>query len=174
MSIQGGINQLLGMGADVTKRVTQAAAEKYAAKRGAELDKSYQANVEAAKTGYTKSGAVSHSKAAEAARAKVEETTPGAGSKAHWNKEAEAQQKAEYDKKMGKLTETVNKGVAGLKETKNKAQESAEAQLTYTGVTPEQAAAMRADDRWKVKAEQRIMQRNAFADFMKSLEEEGK
>ena len=174
MSIQGNINQLLGMGASVVHDATKAASKKYAAKRSAEYGESYQANLEAAKTGYTKSGEVSQSKAAQEARAAAQAATPGAGSKAHWNKDVEVQLKAEYDKKMGSLNKTVAEGVKGLKETKTKAKESAMKQFNYDGVAPEIAEGMRADDRWKVKAEQRIMQRNAFNDFMERLDKEGK
>lgn len=174
-SIQGSINQLLNIGAVATNYATKVASQNYAANRKAELDKSYQANLEAAKTGYTKSGAVSHSKAAEEARAKVAETTPGAGSKAQWNKEAEAQLMADYETRMGKLNKTVEKGVQGLKDAKKQGQEATLKQFgEYKDIAPQLMANMKADDRWKVKAEQRIIQRKAFDKFMESLSKEGK
>ena len=174
-SIQGNINQLLAMGAVATNYATKAASERYAAKRGAEYNASYQANLEAAKKGYTKGGNISQSKAAQEAREAAAAATPGAASKAHWNKGVEAQLKAEYDKKMGKLNETVNKGVESLKAAKAKGKEATLNQFgDYKELAPQIMAGMSADDRWKIKAEQRIIQRNAFDDFMKSLEKEGK
>lgn len=175
MSIQGSVNQLLNIGAVATKYATKAASEKYAAERGAELDKSYQANLAAAKSGYTKSGAVSHSKAAEEARIAAQAATPGAGSKAYWNKGVEAQLKGEYDKKMGNLNKTVEEGVKGLKEAKEKGKQATYNQFgEYKELAPQIINNLSADDRWRVKAEQRIIQRNAFDDFMKSLDKEGK
>ena len=174
MSIQGSVNQLLGIGAVAANVATKKAAENYAAKRSAELNTSYQANVEAAKTGYTKSGAVSNSVAAKEARAKVEATKPGAGSKAYWNKETEAQLKSDYEKKMGELTKTVNKGVASLKEAKQKGKEATLNQFgDYKELAPQILNKMSAGDRWRTLAKQRIIQREAFNKFRESLDKKG-
>lgn len=174
MSIQGSVNQLLGIGAVAANVATKKAAENYAAKRGAELNTSYQANVEAAKAGYTKSGAISNSAAAKEARAKVEATKPGEGSKAYWNKGTEAQLKADYDKKMGELTKTVNKGVADLKKAKEKGKEATLNQFgDYKELAPQILDNMSAGDRWRTLAKQRIIQRNAFNKFRDSLDKKG-
>lgn len=174
MSIQGSVNQLLGIGAVASNVMTKQAAENYAAKRGAEYNTSYQANVDAAKAGYTKSGAISNSAAAKEARAKVEATKPGEGSKAPWNKNVEAQLKADYDKRMGELTKTVNKGVAGLKEAKQKGKEATLNQFgDYKELAPQILDKMSAADRWRTLAKQRIIQRDAFNKFRESLDKKG-
>ena len=169
-SIQGSINQLLGMGAAASAYYTQQAAHKYAAQRGAEYEKSYQAQLEAAKTGYTKSGAKSRSKAAKEAQAQVEATTPGAGSKAPWNKDVEAQLKAKYDKDVDGLQERTAKGLTKLKEANLKAKQGTYKQFgDYEPIAPEILKKLSPSDRWKIQAEQKLKQQQAFNSFIDSL-----
>ena len=173
-SIQGSINQLLGLTAAGSAYLTSAAQKSYAAKRGAEYDKAYQAQLDAAKSGYTKTGRVSRSKAAQEARAVAEQSQPGAGSKAPWNKDIEGQLKGQYEKKMAGLGKTVEEGRAKLKEADIKAKEATYQQFgDYSEIAPQILNSMSAQDRWKIKAQQRIMQRDAYNDFLESLEKEG-
>ena len=169
-SIQGSVNQLLGIAAASTAYLTKGAAAKYAAQRGAEYEKAYQAQLEAAKTGYTKSGAKSRSKAAKEAQAQVEATMPGAGSKAPWNKDVEAQLKAKYDKDVAGLQERTAKGLTKLKEANLKAKQGTYKQFgDYESIAPEILKKLSPSDRWKIQAEQKLKQQQAFNSFIDSL-----
>ena len=174
MSIQGSVNQLLGIGAAVAKVGTEQAAQNYAATRGAEYNKAYQAQVDAAKNRYTKSGALSKSKAAVESQAAADAAQPGAASKMPWNKGVEAQLKAQYDTKMADLGKTEAKGVKSLKETAKKAKEATTKQFgDYADLSPKLLQMMSPEDRWKVKAKGKIMQRKAFDDFVESINKRG-
>ena len=169
-SIQGSINQLLGMAAAGSAYLTKQSAAKYEAKRAAEFDKSYQAQLEAAQRGYTKSGAKSRSKAAEEARAAAEAATPGPASKAPYHKEVEAKLQADYDKKMQGLQERTTKGLSKLKEANLKAKQGTYKQFgEYESIAPQMLAKMEPSDRWKLQAEQKLKQRQAFDSFIQSL-----
>ena len=169
-SIQGSINQLLGMGAAASAYYTQQAAAKYAAQRGAEYEKSYQAQLEAAKTGYTKSGAKSRSKAAKEAQAQVEVTMPGEGSKAPWNKATEEKLKAQHEAKVAGLQERTAKGLTKLKEANLKAKQGTYKQFgDYESIAPEILKKLSPSDRWKIQAEQKLKQQQAFNSFIDSL-----
>ena len=174
MSIQGSVNQLLGLGAAVAKVGTEQAAQSYAAQRGAQFDKAYQAQVEAARNRYTKSGALSKSKAAKESAAAAQAALPGEGSKAHWNKGVEAQLQAQYDKKMAALGKTEAKGVENLRKTAKEAKESTKEQFgDYADISPKLLQMMSPEDRWKIKAEGKIMQKNAFDKFVESINKRG-
>ena len=169
-SIQGSVNQLLGMAAAGTAYLTKNAATSYEAKRAAEFDKAYQAQLEAAQKGYTKSGAKSRSKAAKEAQAKAEALTPGQGSTAQWNKETEAKLQADYDKKTKGLQERTAKGLSKLKEANLKAKKGTYEQFgDYESLAPKLLAKMEPSDRWKIQAEQKLKQKQAFDNFIQSL-----
>ena len=168
--IQGSINQLLGMAAAGSAYLTKQAAAKYEAQRSAEYDKSYQAQLEAAQKGYTKSGAKSKSKDAISAREAAELATPGAGSKAPWNKETEKRLSAEYNDKIKGLQERTAKGLSKLQEANREAKAGTYKQFgDYESIAPQMLKKMDAKDRWKIQAQQKIEQRKAFDDFVNSL-----
>ena len=169
-SIQGSINQLLGIGAAGAAYLTSRSASKYAEQRKAEYDKAYKAQLEAAQKGYTKSGAKSRSKAAKEAQAQVELTTPGQASKLPWNKGTEAKLKAEYDKKMQGLQERTSQGLTKLKEANLKAKEGTYKQFgDYESIAPQILSKLEPSDRWKIQAEQKLKQKQAFDSFINSL-----
>ena len=169
-SIQGSINQLLGMAAAGSAYLTSKSTAKYEAKRAAEFDKAYEAQLEAAQKGYTKSGAKSRSKAAEEAKAAAEAATPGQASKVPWNKGTEAKLKAEYDKKMQGLQERTSKGLTKLTEANLKAKEGTYKQFgDYESIAPQILSKLEPSDRWKIQAEQKLKQKQAFDSFINSL-----
>ena len=170
MSIQGSINQLLGATAIATNYATKQAAENYAQKRAAEFEASYQANVEAAQKGYTKSGAKSKSKAAQEAQAKVAATQPGEGSKAPWNRKAEEQLGEIYTQKMKGLQDRTQAGVKKLKETKAKSEQDMYKQFgEYQELAPQIIGKLPAEDRWKLQAEAKLKQQQAFDNFLETI-----
>ena len=159
------------MAAVVSNYAAKSAASKYEASRGAELENSYQAQLGAAKAGYTKSGNISNSKAAQEARAAAEAAQPKPGSKAPWNKATEEKLMSQYNAKVGKLNKTVEQGLEKLKKTKLQGQENMYAQFgDYKNLAPKLLNSMSSEDRWKMKAEQRIMQNDAFNNFLNSLD----
>lgn len=170
MSIQGSINQLLGTTAIATGYITKQAAANYAQKRAAEYEASYKANLEAAQKGYTKSGAKSRSKAAQEAQAKVEATKPGEGSKAPWNKKAEQELGEIYSEKMKKLQDRTQAGVKKLKATKAKSEQDMYKQFgEYQELAPQLIGKLPAEDRWKLQAEAKLKQQQAFDNFLESI-----
>ena len=169
-SIQGSVNQLLGITAAASSYLTKQSAAKYEARRGAELDKAYQAQLEAAQKGYTKSGAKSRSKAAKEAQAQVEATTPGEASKLPWHKDVEAKLQADYGQKVKGLQERTAKGLSKLKEANLKAKKGTYEQFgDYESLAPSLLAKMEPSDRWKIQAEQKLKQKQAFDNFIQSL-----
>ena len=169
-TFQGSINQLLGIGAVATGYMTKQAQANYLQKRGAEYNKAYEAQVEAAAKGYTKSGAKSKSKDAISAREAAELATPGTGSKAPWNKETEKKLSAEYNDKIKGLQERTAKGLSKLQEANREAKAGTYKQFgDYESIAPQMLKKMDAKDRWKIQAQQKIEQRKAFDDFVNSL-----
>lgn len=173
-SIQGSVNQLLGIGAAVTSMGVKASQANYAATRGAELDKSYQANIEAAKVGTTKSGGVSKSKKALEAQEAVKASAPTDKKVPYWNKGIEESLKTGYDKKMSSLQSTVDKGRSDLSKAAAKGKNATTAQFgDYEDLAGELMSKMSSKDRWKVKAEQRLIQKDAFDKFLSNIDKEG-
>lgn len=173
-SIQGSVNQLLGIGAAVTTMGVKSSQANYAAKRGAEYDKSYQANLEAAKVGTTKSGAVSKSKKAIEAQEAAKAAAPQESKVPYWNKGIEESLKAGYDKKMSGLQSTVDKGRADLAKAAMKGkQETAQQFGGYQDIAGELMSKMSSADRWKVRAQQRLIQKDAFDKFLSNIDKEG-
>ena len=169
-SIQGSINQLLGMAAAGSAYLTSKSTAKYEAKRAAEFDKAYEAQLEAAQKGYTKSGAKSRSKAAQEARQVAVELQPEPASKLPFHKATEAKLQADYDKKMAGLQERTAKGLSKLKEANLKAKEGTYKQFgEYESLAPQMLAKMEPSDRWKIQADQKLKQRHAFDNFIQSL-----
>ena len=174
MSIQGSVNQLLGIGAAVASYGTKVASEAYAQKRGAEYQNAYQAQKEAIASKYTKSGALSKSKKAQETALKAQQAQPGAGSKAPWNKGVEAKLKAEFDTKMQDLSKAEAKGLKQLKDTTAKAKEQTAKQFgNLQELSPKLLSMMSAEDRWKIKATEKIMQKDAYQKFMDSIMKQG-
>lgn len=174
MSIQGSVNQLLGIGAAVAAYGTKQAADKYAQTRGAEYQKAYQANVEATKAKYTKSGALSKSKKAQETALAAQQAQPGPASKAYWNKATESKLASDYEVKMGKLGKVEAEEVAKLKEaTAQGKQATAKAFGQYESIAPSLLAKMSPEERWKTKATERLMQKDAFNNFLEKITKQG-
>ena len=174
MSIQGSVNQLLGIGATVAAVGTKRAAEAYAQKRGAEYQNAYQAQKEAIASKYSKSGALSKSKKAQETALKAQQAQPGAGSKAPWNKATEAKLKANYEADMKNLSKAEAEGVAKLKNTTAKAKAATAKQFgEYQELSPKLLSMMSAEDRWKIKATEKIMQKDAYQNFMDTILKQG-
>ena len=173
-TFQSNINRLLGETAVATNYLVKQATANYAAQRGAEYDKSYQANLEAATKGYTKTGAVSRSKAAKEAAAAAEQAQPGPGPKMPFLKGTDEALKAEYDKKMGKLNKTVEEGRAKLKAQKKQGKEDlAKAFGQYQEIAPQLLSKLPPEERWKLQAEQRIKQKKAYENFIDTIKKGG-
>ena len=77
-TFQSGVNRLLNTTAVATGAVVKYTTDKYTAERGAQYNKAYEAQVEAAQKSYTKSGAKSKSNAAKEAQAAAEAAAAGA------------------------------------------------------------------------------------------------
>ena len=169
-TFQSSVNRLLGEAAVATNYLTRQATANYAAQRGAEYEKSYQANLEAATKGYTKTGAVSRSKAAKEAAAAAEQAQPGPASKMPFLKGTEEALKADYDKKMGRLNKTVEEGRAKLKATNKQGKEDLLKSFgEYQELAPQLLAKMPPEERWKLQAEQRIKQKKAYENFIDTI-----
>ena len=169
-TFQGSINQLLGIGAVATGYLTKQAAGAYSAKRAAEYNKSYQANVEAAATGYTKSGNKSKSKAAIEAQQEAEAATPGAAPKLPFLKKEDAALRADYEAKMQGLQKRTAEGVAKLKATKAQGKQEIFKQFgEYQELAPQIMAKLPPEERWKIQAQAKIKQQQAFDNFIKEV-----
>ena len=169
-TFQSGINRLLGTTAVATNYLTKQSAENYMAKRGAEYDKAYEAQVNAAQKGYTKSGNKSRSKAALEAKQKAEAAQPGEGSKLPWLKGGEAQLKGEYEEKMKGLESRTKEGVSKLKATAAKGKQDMYKQFgDYQELAPQIMAKLPPEERWKIQAEAKLKQQQAFDNFLKQV-----
>lgn len=169
-TFQSGVNRLLATAAVATDRAVQVSTNQYAAQRGAEYNKAYEAQVEAAQKSYTKSGAKSRSKAAKEAQAAAEAAQPGAGSKLPWLKGTEESLKGEYESKVKKLYERTAEGVKKLKATKEKGKQDLYKQFgDYQELAPQLLKQMPAEERWKLQAEAKLKQQQAFDNFLKSI-----
>ena len=169
-AFQSSINRLLGATAVATGYLTKQATANYAANRGAEYNKAYEAQLEAAQKSYTKTGRVSSSKAAKEARAAAEQAQPGEGPKMPFLKKADEALKAEYDAKMSKLNKTVEEGRAKLKATNKKGKEDLIKSFgEYQELAPQLLAQMPPEERWKLQAQARIKQKEAYAKFLDTI-----
>lgn len=169
-TFQGSINQLLGMGAVASQYLTKQATTNYMQKRGAEYNRSYEAQVEAAATGYTKSGAKSKSKAALEAQQAAAEATPGASPKLPFLKKADDVLRADYEAKMKGLEKRTSEGVAKLKAQKAQGNEDLYKQFgEYQELAPQIMAKLPPEERWKIQAQAKIKQQQAFDNFIKQV-----
>ena len=169
-TFQGSINQLLGIGAVATGYMTKQAQANYLQKRGAEYNKAYEAQVEAAAKGYTKSGAKSKSKGALEAQQQAEAAQPGAGTKLPFLKGAEEALKADYEAKMKGLQKRTSEGVEKLKAQKAKSKEDTFKQFgDYQELAPQIMAKLPPEERWKLQAQAKIKQQQAFDNFVKTV-----
>lgn len=171
MSIQESVNQLLGITAIATKMSVGASQAKYAEQRGEEYNKAYQAQLEATKAKYTKSGALSKSKEAKLTAQAAEAAQPGPASKLPWNKETEKKLAEEQATKLKGLKETEAKGVKNLKETTQKAKDITAKQFgQYEPISQQLLSKMSPEDRWKVRAQEKLMQKEAYAKFLEDIQ----
>lgn len=169
-TFQSGINRLLGTAAVATGYLTKTATENYVAKRGAEYNKSYEAQVEAAQKGYTKSGNISKSKAAEEAKQKAAEAAPGEASKIPFLKKADEALKVGYEEKIKGLNKRTQEGVAKLKASAAKNKQDMYKQFgDYQELAPQIMAKLPPEERWKIQAESKIKQQQAFDNFLKTV-----
>ena len=174
MSIQGSVNQLLGIGATVAAVGTKAAAANYAQKRGAEYQNALQAQREAIAAKYTKSGALSRSRNAQETALRAQQAQPGPASKAPWNKGVEAQLRANYEGEMQALAEAEKSGVKKLRETTAKAKANTAKQFgDYQELTPKLLSMMSPEDRWKIQATEKLMQKDAYQNFIDTILKQG-
>ena len=170
MSIQGSVNQLLGITAAASAYGVKRSQEAFAASRSAEYNKAYQANLEAVKNKYTKSGKLSKSAAAKETAEAAKLATPGPAPKAPWKKGIEEQLAGDYEAKMGKLGKKEYAGVKKLKETAIKGKEATSKQFgEYKELTPKILASMSPEERWKARATEKLMQKEAYESFLDSL-----
>ena len=169
-TFQGSINQLLGMGAVATGYLTKQAASAYSAKRGAEYAKAYDAQAEAAAKSYTKSGNKSKSKGAIEAQQLAQEATPGAAPKLPFLKKEDAALRADYEAKMKGLEKRTAEGVANLKATKKQSKQDMYKQFgDYQELAPQIMAKLPPEERWKIQAQAKIKQQQAFDNFQKKV-----
>ena len=169
-TFQSGVNRLLNTTAVATGAVVKHTTDRYMAERGAQYNKAYEAQVEAAQKSYTKSGAKSRSKGAKEAQAAAEAAQPGKGSKLPWLKGPEEALKAEYESKVKKLNERTAEGVKKLKGVKEQSKQDMYKQFgDYQEIAPQIMAQMAPEDRWKIQAEAKLQQKQAFDNFLKSI-----
>ena len=169
-TFQSGVNRLLNTTAIATGAIVKYTTDKYAAERGAQYNKAYEAQVEAAQKSYTKSGAKSKSNAAKEAQAAAEAAQPGAGSKLPWLKGTEEALKGDYENKVKKLNERTAEGVKKLKETKAKGMQDVYKQFgDYQELAPQLLAKMPPEERWKLQADAKLKQQQAFDNFLKKV-----
>lgn len=174
MSIQGSVNQLLGITAAAAKLGTDMAAKSYAEKRQADYQTSFEAQKNAIAAKYTKSGALSKSQKAKETALAAEQAQPGKGSKAPWNKATEKKLAADYEAKMQGLQAAEKKGVAELKNKTAQAKEYTAKQFgDYKELSPKFLSMMSPEDRWKIKANEKLMQKDAFNKFVDTISKQG-
>ena len=166
-TFQSGVNRLLNTTAIATGAMVKYGTEQYAAKRGAEYNKAYEAQVEVAQKSYTKSGAKSRSKAAQEAQAAAEAAQPGKASKLPFLKQTEEALASDYQKKVSGLQQRTAEGVKKLKETKKQSKQDIYKQFgEYQELAPQLLAQMPAEERWQLQAEAKLTQQKAFDDFI--------
>ena len=169
-TFQSGINKLLNTTAVATAAGVKYSTDQYMATRGAEYNKAYEAQVEAAQKSYTKSGAKSKSKAAKEAQIAAQEAQPGEASKLPWLKKPEEAMRSEYESKVKKKNEKTSEGVKKLKETAAKSKQDVYKQFgDYQELAPQLLAQMPPEERWKIQATAKIQQQQAFDNFIKSI-----
>ena len=109
-TFQSGVNRLLNTAAVATGAIVKHTTDQYKTERGAEYNKAYNAQVEAAQKGYTKSGNKSKSKEAVEARFQARVNEPGEASKLPWLKKTEEALASDYENKMKGLQERTAEG----------------------------------------------------------------
>lgn len=169
-TFQSGVNRLLNTAAVATGAIVKHTTDQYKMERGAEYNKAYNAQVEAAQKGYTKSGNKSKSKEAVEARFQARVNEPGEASKLPWLKKTEEALASDYENKMKGLQERTAEGVKKLKETAKKSKEDVYKQFgEYQELAPQLLAQMPAEERWKLQAQAKIAQQKAFDNFLDTV-----